>query len=138
MNQSMLTAATQASGRLLISPIFVIAGIDKLGAPAVTQGSRESMGVPGALLPLVILLELGGGLSVLLGWWTRIGAFLLASFLCRQRSGISCQLRRPDAVHSLHEEYGHGRRPPVSGCGRRGRLVAGCPAPGESLRHRHR
>jgi putative oxidoreductase len=81
MNQSMLTATTQASGRLLISAIFEIAGIDKLGAPAVTQGSRESMGVPGALLPLVILLELGDGLSVLLGWWTRIDAFLLAGFV---------------------------------------------------------
>jgi putative oxidoreductase len=40
----------------------------------------ESMGVPGALLPLVILLELGGGLAVLLGWQTRIAAFLLAGF----------------------------------------------------------
>ncbi len=32
------------------------------------------------LLPAVILLELGGGLAVLLGWQTRISAFLLAGF----------------------------------------------------------
>ena len=40
----------------------------------------ESVGVPGALLPLVILLEIGGGLAVLLGWNIRISAFLLAGF----------------------------------------------------------
>jgi putative oxidoreductase len=40
----------------------------------------ESVGVPGILLPLVILLEIGGGLALLVGWQTRIAAFLLAGF----------------------------------------------------------
>jgi putative oxidoreductase len=80
MYQSILTAATQMTGRVLMSVIFVMAGISKLGSYAATQGYMESMGVPGILLPLVILLELGGGLTVLLGWQTRIGAFLLAGF----------------------------------------------------------
>ena len=80
MNQSSLTAATRMTGRVLMSAIFVMAGISKLGSYAATQGYMESMGVPGILLPLVILLELGGGLSVLLGWQTRISAFLLAGF----------------------------------------------------------
>ena len=80
MNQSIVTAATRMTGRVLITAIFVMAGISKLGAYAATQGYMESMGVPGALLPLVILLELGGGLAVLLGWQTRISAFLLAGF----------------------------------------------------------
>ena len=80
MNQSILTAATQMTGRVLMSAIFIMAGISKLGAYAATQGYMESMGVPGMLLPLVILLELGGGLTVVLGWQTRISAFLLAGF----------------------------------------------------------
>ena len=80
MNQSILTAATQMTGRVLMSAIFLMAGISKLGSYAATQGYMESMGVPGILLPLVILLELGGGLTVLLGWQTRISAFLLAGF----------------------------------------------------------
>jgi putative oxidoreductase len=80
MNQSTLTAATQMTGRVLMSAIFIMAGISKFGAYAATQGYMESMGVPGVLLPLVILLELGGGLTVLLGWQTRISAFLLAGF----------------------------------------------------------
>jgi putative oxidoreductase len=80
MNQSILTAATQMTGRVLMSAIFVMAGISKLSSYAATQDYMESMGVPGILLPLVILLELGGGLAVLLGWQTRISAFLLAGF----------------------------------------------------------
>jgi putative oxidoreductase len=80
MNQSILTAATQVTGRVLLSAIFVMAGISKLGAYTATQSYMESMGVPGVLLPLVILLELGGGFAVLLGWQTRISAFLLAGF----------------------------------------------------------
>jgi putative oxidoreductase len=80
MNQSNLTAATRMTGRALMSAIFVMAGISKLGSYVATQGYMESMGVPGILLPLVILLELGGGVTVLLGWQTRISAFLLAGF----------------------------------------------------------
>jgi putative oxidoreductase len=44
------------------------------------QGYMESMGVPGAMLPLVIILEVLGGLALMLGWHTRLSAFLLAGF----------------------------------------------------------
>jgi len=80
MNQSIVCAGTQLTGRVLISSIFIMAGINKIGGYAGTQGYMESMGVPGVLLPLVILLEVGGGLAVLLGWQTRLAAFLLAGF----------------------------------------------------------
>ncbi|MGD8853936.1 MAG: DoxX family protein [Gammaproteobacteria bacterium] len=80
MNSSTTTAATQLSGRVLMSVIFITAGVSKIGAYAGTQGYMESMGVPGGMLPLVIALEVGAGLAVLLGWQTRISAFLLAGF----------------------------------------------------------
>lgn len=80
MNVFILKASTQLAGRALMSAIFITAGIGKLGAYAGTQGYMESVGLPGALLPLVILLEIGGGLAILLGWKTRIAAFLLAGF----------------------------------------------------------
>jgi putative oxidoreductase len=67
-------------GRLLIALIFVTAGVGKIGNYAGTQGYMESMGVPGVLLPLVIALELLGGLAIILGWQTRLVAFLLAGF----------------------------------------------------------
>jgi len=80
MTTSTTTAATQLTGRALLSAIFIMAGVSKLGAWAGTQAYMESMGVPGALLPLVVLLEIGGGLAVLLGWQARINAYLLANF----------------------------------------------------------
>ncbi len=81
MTTHAMKASTQLTGRVLISAIFIMAGLNKLGAGyAGTQGYMESMGVPGALLPLVILLELGGGLAIVLGWQTRIAASLLAGF----------------------------------------------------------
>lgn len=67
-------------GRLLLSAIFIISGFQKITAYAGTQGHMEAMGVAPALLPLVILVELGGGLALLLGWQARLAAFLLAGF----------------------------------------------------------
>ena len=67
-------------GRVLLALMFVLAGVNKISGYAGTQGYMDSMGVPGALLPLVILLEIGGGLLLVLGWHTRITAFLLAGF----------------------------------------------------------
>jgi putative oxidoreductase len=76
-----MTAATSLTGRLLLASLFILSGIGKLGAGyAGTQGYMEAMGVPGALLPLVILAELGGGLLLVLGWQTRWAAYGLAGF----------------------------------------------------------
>jgi len=66
--------------RLLLSQIFILAGISKITGFAGTQAYMDSMGVPGMLLPLVILLELGGGLAVLIGFQTRLVAVALAGF----------------------------------------------------------
>lgn len=68
------------AGRLLLSLMFILAGYNKIGGYAGTQGYMEAMGVPGMLLPLVIIVELFGGLALLVGWQTRIAAFLLAGF----------------------------------------------------------
>lgn len=66
--------------RILLSHIFILAGVNKISGYAGTQGYMESMGVPGMLLPLVIILEIGGGLAILAGWQTRIAAYVLAGF----------------------------------------------------------
>ena len=67
-------------GRVLMAIMFIQAGISKIFGYAGAQGYMEAAGVPGALLPLVILLEAGGGLAVLLGLFTRWSALLLAGF----------------------------------------------------------
>ncbi len=68
------------SGRVLIASIFLVGGISKISGYAATQGYMESAGVPGILLPAVILLELGGALAIVLGYGTRITAAALALF----------------------------------------------------------
>lgn len=68
------------AGRILISAIFLISGLHKITGYAGAQGYMEAMGVPGALLPLVIALEVGGAIAVIIGYRTRVAAFLLAGF----------------------------------------------------------
>lgn len=79
MNPS-LNAATTLLARALLALIFVLAGFGKIGAYEGTQQYMAAMGVPGALLPLVILAELGGGLAILAGFLTRWAALGLAAF----------------------------------------------------------
>ncbi len=68
-------------GRFGLAFIFIVSGLGKLGAGyAGTQQYMEAMGVPGALLPLVIFAELGGGLAIAAGFLTRWAALGLAVF----------------------------------------------------------
>ena len=68
------------TGRSLLALIFVVSGLGKIANYAGTQGYMEAMGVPGVLLPLVIALEVLGGLAVAVGWQARAAAFMLAGF----------------------------------------------------------
>lgn len=67
--------------RILLGLMFVVAGIGKLGEGYTgTAGYMESMGVPGALLPLVIATEIGAGLLIITGLQIRLAALALAGF----------------------------------------------------------
>lgn len=66
--------------RILLAHIYLLAGINKISGYAGTQSYMEAMGVPGELLPLVILLEIAGGLALVVGWQTRWAAIGLAGF----------------------------------------------------------
>ena len=75
-----MNATASLLGRLGLSLIFIISGWGKIAGYAATQQYMEAMGVPGGLLPLVIALELGGGLAILGGAFTRWIALALAAF----------------------------------------------------------
>ena len=66
--------------RIFLGQIFLLAGISKIGAYEGTQGYMEAMGVPGELLFLVIILEIVGGLAIILGWQLRWASWALAAF----------------------------------------------------------
>ncbi|GAF60109.1 putative membrane protein [Psychrobacter sp. JCM 18903] len=75
-----LQALSAPIGRLFLSMIFIFSGFTKITGYAATQGYMESMGVPGMLLPLVIAVELFGGLAILFGFKARFVAILLVGF----------------------------------------------------------
>jgi putative oxidoreductase len=70
-------------GRALIGVLFVVSGLNKLFAYSYVAGWMASMGVPLApvLLAAAILLEVGGGLSLITGIQARLGAAALGLFL---------------------------------------------------------
>lgn len=69
------------AGCILLAHIFLLAGLNKLGAGyAPTQAYMEAMGVPGILLPLVILLEIAGAVALVVSLQTRWVALALAGF----------------------------------------------------------
>ena len=69
-------------GRLLIAYLFIPAGIGKIMGFAGTAGYIASKGLPmpevGAVIAIVV--ELGLGIAMLLGYKTRIAAIVLAVF----------------------------------------------------------
>jgi putative oxidoreductase len=67
-------------GRILLAFIFVASGYAKLTHYDYMQGYMVSLGLPGWSMPFIILWELGGGLAILLGLFTRPVALLLAAF----------------------------------------------------------
>ena len=76
------TPVVLAVGRLLLSFMFIFAGFGKLTDIAGTAGWFGSIGLPmpTVVAVLVGLLELVGGLAVLVGFQTRIAAAALAVF----------------------------------------------------------
>lgn len=70
-------------GRLLISAIFILAGVSKLANYDQTAAYMASKGM--TMIPLFLIgaaaVEILGGLSLFLGFKTRIGAALLLIFL---------------------------------------------------------
>lgn len=68
------------AARVFLAALFIVAGFGKIGGYEGTAGYMQSMGVPGALLPFVIALEIAGGLAIAVGYRTRFVAFLLAGF----------------------------------------------------------
>src|SRR5258705_13871059 len=71
-----------AVGRFLIAALFLISGLGKIATPALTQGFIASAGLPFPLLAylVAIVIEVGGGILLVLGYQSRIVASVMAVF----------------------------------------------------------
>jgi putative oxidoreductase len=77
---STVKRVSELAGRSLLSVLFLLSGLGKIGAYAATAAYMSSVGVPSVLLPVVIATEVLGGLAIILGWQTRVTALLLAGY----------------------------------------------------------
>jgi putative oxidoreductase len=80
MHNSSINNAAQLLGRILLAVIFIRSGWGKISGYETTSAYMGKAGVPGSLLPLVIIVELLGGLLIVIGWQTRLAAVALAGF----------------------------------------------------------
>jgi len=67
-------------GRCLLAALFLHEAWSKITAYSAAIAYAKAFGVPEQLLPFAIAVEVGCGVSILLGWYTRAGALLLAAF----------------------------------------------------------
>jgi putative oxidoreductase len=79
MNKDLLALV----GRILLAAMFVVSGYGKLTGFDGTVGYIASKGLPMAqlLAAVAILIELGGGLAIVVGWKTRWAALAFIVFL---------------------------------------------------------
>ena len=70
-------------GRALLAAIFLVAGVRKLLAVAGTTAYLTKLGFPApeVLTWVAIVIEIGAGLMLLVGWRTRIAAWVLIVFV---------------------------------------------------------
>lgn len=67
-------------GRIFLAQIFLLSGINKITSYQASAEYMASGGVPGALLPAVIALEILASLAIIIGFRTKWAAWALAAF----------------------------------------------------------
>jgi putative oxidoreductase len=80
---TIMTASKDISilaARVLLGALFIVAGLGKLADVQGFAGYMASGGVPAVLAWPVILVEILGGIAILVGFQTRLAALLLAAF----------------------------------------------------------
>ncbi len=68
-------------GRVLFSSIFIMKSFHHFSAGSIDYAVSMGVPMPSLLVPIAGILSLLGGLSILLGYKARIGAWILVVFL---------------------------------------------------------
>lgn len=102
-NSGFNSPALPALGRLLLAAIFIWSGFGKLMAPGPTIGYIASVGlpVPPAAYAVAVIVELLGGLALLLGVQTRVVALALGLFCLATAFGVHGFGDRNNMIHAM-------------------------------------
>ena len=74
--------AVAAAGRVLLAALFLVSGVQKLFVPDMIQGYIASVGLPfpSLVYAITVIIEIGAGALLLVGFRTRLMAWVLAAF----------------------------------------------------------
>jgi len=75
------TDAVVLLGRFLFAAIFVFSGLGHFAKPTIAYAASQGVPLPSVLVPLSGVIAIAGGLSILLGYHAKIGAWLIVVFL---------------------------------------------------------
>ncbi|MDX0508997.1 DoxX family membrane protein [Sinorhizobium medicae] len=78
----LINGVTPLAGRVLLAAIFLLSGVSKISDPAGTIGYINMVGLPFPTLSYgaAVVAEIAGSIALILGFQTRIVAFILAVF----------------------------------------------------------
>lgn len=104
-----LTSYGPLLGRILIASIFVLSGVSKIFGFEGTVGYIASKGLPFASLAAIaaIMVELGGGLMLIVGWKARWAAAamllfsLAAAFIFHNFWGAAADQAQNQMIHFM-------------------------------------
>lgn len=70
-------------GRILLSAVFILAGIGKIGGFSMEEGfvASKHLPLPAVALSIALIIELVGGIAILLGLYTRIAAWIVFLYM---------------------------------------------------------
>ena len=80
-NPSVAKGAVVLLGRLLFAAIFLMAGANHFSKQSIGYAASQGVPLASILVPISGILAIAGGLSILLGYRAKIGAWLIALFL---------------------------------------------------------
>src|SRR5437764_103640 len=80
LNNNALLGPVLLVARIFMAGVFLTFGVGKMLHTARMQEYMELHGVPGGLISLAIIVQIGFGLLVVLGYHTRFAALMLAGF----------------------------------------------------------
>ena len=79
-----MNAKTQSlimvAARVLMALLFILSGVGKIDNPEAIRGYMEAMQLPAVLLWPTVVFEIGSGLLLVMGFKSRIVAWLLAGY----------------------------------------------------------